>query len=514
MPVACSHLSKRFPGTLALDDVSMHLADGEVHALLGANGSGKSTLARTLAGVYQPDGGEIEVRGRRFDEISSPVLARKLGIAVVHQEAPLVDSLSVAECVALFRGYPSGGGLIRWRRLRKEVRESFERLGIEVDPGRPAGDLSPAERALVALAIALDGVGSELSLLVLDEATASLPQGAAQRFLEQAAAIATSGVPVLLVTHRLDEVDEFAAGVTILRDGRVVHDGRVADLPQAEAIRFIVGAGSEELTEETAGAGQTGQVRRLWEVAGREVGPPADASGGPALEIRDLRGETIDGLTATIAPGEVVGFSGLADSGLAELPGLLAGALDRRGGEIVVGGIGLPRRHSPRAALAAGMALLPADRLRSGGVGSLSIAENTVLPEVPRYWGKPGREKAVVDAVMDALDVRPRNRDALFGGLSGGNQQKVLLGKWLLRQPRVLVLDDPTSGVDPGARRTIFEMLRDATQEGISILFFSTEPEQLANFCDRVLVLRDGAIGAELKQDELSHDAVAQSAFA
>jgi ribose transport system ATP-binding protein len=514
MAVACSHLSKRFPGTLALDDVSVRLADGEVHALLGANGSGKSTLARTLTGVYQPDGGEIEVGGERFAEISSPVLARKLGIAVVHQEAPLVDSLSVAECVALFRGYPSGGGLIRWRRLRKEVRASFDRLGIEVDPGRPAGELSPAERALVALAIALDGVESDLSLLVLDEATASLPQGEAQRFLEQAASIAAAGVPVLLVTHRLDEVDEFAQGVTILRDGRVVHDGRVADLPQEEAIRLIVGAGSEELTEETAGSGETGQVRRLWEVAGRDAAPRPDAAAGPALEIKDLRGETIDGLSATIAPGEVVGFSGLADSGLAELPGLLAGALDRKGGEIVVGGVGLPRRHSPRAALAAGMALLPADRLRSGGVGTLSIAENTVLPEIPRYWGKPGREKAVVDAVIDAFDVRPRNRDALFGGLSGGNQQKVLLGKWLLSRPRVLVLDDPTSGVDPGARRTIFEMLRDATREGISILFFSTEPEQLANFCDRVLVLRDGAIGAELAHDELSHDAVAQSAFA
>jgi ABC-type sugar transport system ATPase subunit len=501
MSLRAEQITKAFVGKRVLDAVDIKIDDGEIHALLGANGSGKSTLVKVLTGVYEADAGEIAVAGRRLNTISSPGQANKLGIAVVHQEAPLIDSSTIAECIALFRGYPTSGGMVRWRKLRREVGDMLDRFDAHLDPDRLAGTLSPAERALVALIIALDRVDDDLNLLVLDEVTASLPRDEAEPYLNYIAAVAKRSVGILMVTHRLAELTGRASGMTILRDGRKVFSGKVGSIDDDAIVGHMVG-----------------EARlRHGEAVVRASGiPAAQARQGaqPVLKIARVKVDRLADLSLELRAGEILGIAGLAESGIGELPQVLSGVRPYRDGAISVKDRLLPRRGDPRAAIRAGLAVLPADRLRSGGIGALSVADNISLPDVDRYFLQPTAERAMVDNVIASFDVRPPKRETLFARLSGGNQQKVLLGKWLHLRPAVLVLDDPTSGVDPGAREKIFEILRQAACDGIGILFFSTEPEQLAAMCSRVLVLRDGVIATELIGANLNHETISQWCYA
>jgi ribose transport system ATP-binding protein len=511
MTVAGENLTKSFAGVRALDGVDITPEKGEVHALLGANGSGKSTLVKILTGVYQPDSGTIRVGGRSLSAIASPHEAAALGIAVVHQEAPLIDTMTVAECMALFRGYPTSGvGRIRWRSLNDQAAELLGRFRLNISPRSLAGKLSPAERALVALIIALDQVRSGVELLILDEVTASLPESQAATFLERVGEIARDGTAILMVTHRLAELRGLARKVTVLRDGRVVHAGPAGALDDDGLVAQMVG--TRERSASGAASGASGVVRRLWQSVGAADRRTGD--GEAVLSVDGLKGEVLDGVSFTIRPGEIVGVAGLADSGIAELPAILGGMRPRTGGTIRVGTKTLPARAEPGDAIAAGLAVLPADRLRNGGIGTLTVADNAILPQVDRFWHRRGSEAKVLKEVIAGFDVRPPSSRILFGKLSGGNQQKVLLGKWLLTRPLVLVLDDPTSGVDPGAREKIFEVLRDGAREDLGILFFSTEPEQLAAICGRVLVLRDGRIATELSGAALTRESVSQWCYA
>jgi ribose transport system ATP-binding protein len=510
MAVAVQGISKSFPGTRALDRVDLSVGAGEVHALLGANGSGKSTLVKVLSGVYQPDEGELRIGDTTVRAIASPNEAHALGIAVVHQESPLVDTLTVAECVALFRGYPTRRGRIRWRSVRRDTRALLDRFGVSVDPGSLAGLLSPAERALVALAIALDRIeahSGDVNLLILDEVTASLPEDQAAKYLTQVGTLARAGTPVLMVTHRLSELHDLATHVTVLRDGRRVYDDVAGALDDDALVRHIVGAEREATAAAVARVDRVAAVEQLWKSrhgAGRRN----------VLEAEHLAGELVRDVSFTLGAGEIVGIGGLAESGVGELPQLLSGAIRRGGGTLRVDGREIPADASPGDVIDAGLALLPADRLRSGGIASLSVGENVVLPDARRYWHRGDAERATLGRLIERLDVRPPSSAALFGSLSGGNQQKVLLGKWLLLGPSVIVLDDPTSGVDPGARETIFSILREAASEGLSVLLFSTELEQLVAMCSRVLVLRDGAVTTELAGDELTRETVTKWCYA
>jgi ribose transport system ATP-binding protein len=512
MPVIGQALTKAFAGQRVLDGVDIVLASGEVHALLGANGSGKSTLVKILTGVYQPDAGRIHVGERGLTGIDSPHEANALGIAVVHQEAPLIDTMSVAECIAIFRGYPvSTIGRVRWRRLESEAAAMLARFDVRISPRQLAGKLNPAERALVALVIALDRVTAGLALLVLDEVTASLPEDQAAGYLERVAAIAQSGVAVLMVTHRLSELKGLARRVTVLRDGRRVYAAPAGEIGEEGLVAHMVGTRREATARRPVAARPAGAVRRLWSIAGD--GQTAKRR-REAIAVEHLAGTFLSDVSFGMAPGEIVGVAGLIESGVGELPQVLGGVLPRRAGTIRIAGRELPERLTPREAIDAGVALLPADRLRNGGIATLSLADNAVLPEVGRYWHKPGKEQATLQEMIRLLDIRPPLPRTLFGKLSGGNQQKVLLGKWLLTRPALLVLDDPTSGVDPSAREKIFEILRDAAAEGISILFFSTEPEQLAAMCSRVLVLKAGRVSIELAGAELSRETISHWCYA
>jgi ABC-type sugar transport system ATPase subunit len=500
-------LTKVFAGRKVLGGVDLEIRAGGIHALLGANGSGKSTIVKLLTGVYQPDGGVIVIGGREIGAIASPRIASSLGVAVVHQEAPVIDTFSVAESIAQFRGYPTHAGRIQWARLDREVRAMLVRFDLAIDPSTLAARLSAAERALIAMIIALDRVRSNLKLLILDEVTAALPRNQAEPYLDRVAALARSGVAVLMVTHRLAELHGRASKATVLRDGAVVYESEIRDVDEGRLIEEMVGPAKEQTSGSSAGV-RIGGLSALWPVKRQE---PAR---GTALSVQGLEAATLRNLSFEVRPGEIVGIAGLSDSGVTELPKILAGLQTPIGGRISVSGKPVSPRAAPRALIRAGIAVLPADRLRSGGVASLSVAENVLLPELARFWLRPRRESEFIERIVKLFDVRPPAAATLFGKLSGGNQQKAILAKWLALKPRVLVLDDPTSGVDPAARQKIFELLREAASNGIGVLVFSTEPEQLAAFCSRVLIIREGSIASELTGDAIDRQTISRWCYA
>jgi ABC-type sugar transport system ATPase subunit len=500
-------LTKIFAGRKVVQGVDLEIRAGAVHALLGANGSGKSTVVKLLTGVYQPDGGVITIGGREMGSIASPRAASALGVAVVHQEAPFIDTLSVAECIAQFRGYPTQGGRIQWAKLNREVRAMLEPFDLAIDPGALAARLTAAERALIAIIIALDGARSEVKLLILDEVTAALPRNQAEPYLERVAALARSGIAVLMVTHRLAELHGRASKATVLRGGTVAYEVDAEHIDEDRLVEEMVGPAKAPPKASSASVG-AGGLRALWS----ERRP--DPSGETALSVQGLEGATLHDLSFDMRRGEIVGVAGLGDSGVAELPRILAGLEAPIGGRISVGGKPVPPRATPRTLIRAGMVVLPADRLRSGGVATLSVAENILLPDLARFWSKPRHEAEFIKRIIARFDVRPASAATLFGKLSGGNQQKAILAKWLALKPQVLVLDDPTSGVDPGARQTIFQLLREAAANGIGVLVFSTEPEQLAAFCSRVLILREGEVASELTGEAVDRQTISRWCYA
>ncbi|MDQ0745980.1 ribose transport system ATP-binding protein [Streptomyces africanus] len=507
MTAALHGVTKRFGTFAALSEVSLTVEDGEIHALLGANGSGKSTLVRTMTGVYVPDAGRILIDDRDVTGGWSPAAAAAAGVRVVHQEAPLVDRLSIAENVALFAGYPRGLlGRIAWRRLRADTQRLLDDLSVKRRSRELAGRLTGAERAMLTVELAVRTAGENLRLLVLDEATAALPEAEAEPFLRHVRGIADRGLPVLAVTHRLAELP-FADRVSVLDAGRVVIEGPAAKVERSEIIRVMRGTASDARSAGGARAGAGDDPARggtgiaaLWrrEAGGRDGGPPARPPAGPVLQVRDLRGNDVDGLDLALAPGEIVGVIGVRGSGLEELPRLLTGAEQRRAGTVEVAGRRLPSTLPPRVAIRQGLVFLPADRLREGGIHNLSVTENLILPEARTFWHRRAQMRTAVRQVVSYLDVRPTDPSTVFGRLSGGNQQKVVLGRLLRMRPRVLVLADPTYGVDPAAREVMFDAIRDAGASGIAVLMTSTEPEQMAGLCDRVLVLRDGRVAEEI----------------
>lgn len=507
MTAALHGVTKRFGTFAALSEVSLTVEDGEIHALLGANGSGKSTLVRTITGVYVPDSGRILIDGRDVTTGWSPAAAAAAGVRVVHQEAPLVDRLSIAENVALFAGYPRAvPGRIAWRRLRADTQRLLDGLSIERRSRDLAGRLTGAERAMLSVELAVRTAGEDLRLLVLDEATAALPEAEAEPFLRHVRGIADRGLPVLAVTHRLAEL-AYADRVSVLDAGRLVLEGPAAKVERAEIVRMMRGSAETSRPAGEAHAGARADTARdatgitaLWghTADSRGGGPPRQPRSGPVLHVRDLSGHDVDGLDLDLLPGEIVGVIGVRGSGLEELPRLLTGAEQRRAGTIEVAGHRLPRTLPPRVAIRRGLVYLPADRLHEGGIHTLPVSENVVLPEARAFWHRRAAMRAAVRQVISYLDVRPTDPSTVFGRLSGGNQQKVVLGRLLRMRPRVLVLADPTYGVDPAAREVMFDAIRDAGASGIAVLMTSTEPEQMAGLCDRVLVLHQGRLAEEI----------------
>jgi monosaccharide-transporting ATPase len=475
-------ISKEFTAVRALSDVNFRLFPGEIHALLGENGAGKSTLIKVLTGVYTLDAGTIELDGAVV-RISSPHHAQQLGISTVYQEVNLCPNLSVAENLFLGRER-SVGGLLRWRGMRREAAELMANLGLEIDVGAQLDSYPIAVQALVAIARAVSPAsGVPVRVLILDEPTSSLDHDEVQVLFGLIRRLKATGVAILFVSHFLEQVYEICDRMTVLRNGRLVGEHLVADVRRVELVRMMLGREMEELAELEE---ERATVER-----------------GPAL----LQAEGL-GRKNSIAPfdlevhaGEVVGLAGLLGSGRTELARLLFGADHADTGQLRIDGKPVSLR-GPHTAIARGIAFCSENRKAEGLVPDLTVRENIILAmQAARGWTRPiPRETAeeLVRRYITALDIRPANPEAKAESLSGGNQQKVLLARWLIASPRVLILDEPTRGIDVGAKAEIQKLVSSLTDDGMAVLYISAELEEVLRLSHRIGVLRDRTLVTRL----------------
>ncbi|HEU4393575.1 MAG TPA: sugar ABC transporter ATP-binding protein [Solirubrobacterales bacterium] len=491
------HVSKAFGATRALDDVSLRLEKGSVHALLGGNGSGKSTLIKAIAGVQPADAGTLALAGGRHHlPAMTPARAREAGLHFVHQQRAVFPGLSVLENLALGRGFETAAaGRIDWRRARQRTAAVLERFQIAASPDQELGELGPATQAMVAIARALqDQDDSADGILLLDEPTASLPAPEAALLLEALRRYADAGQAIVYVTHRLEEVFAVADRATLLRDGRVVGVVEPRSLDHEALVELMMGRSVE-------------QIERL---RGRAGGPTV-------LAARGLAAGPLAPLDLDLRAGEIVGLGGLIGSGRSSLLRALFGAAPLDSGEVRVDGE-RRRLDSPAAAMAAGLAYVPEDRQADGAFPELGVGENLSLTVLPDYWhrGVLNRRRERRDALglFDSFLIVAESAAVPLRTLSGGNQQKVVLARWLRRQPRVLLLDEPTQGVDVAARAEIYELVHRAVAGGAAALIASSDFEELARLCDRVIVLRRGEAVAELDGEDLDADRIAALANA
>jgi ribose transport system ATP-binding protein len=498
--VAARRISKRFGGVRALHDASILVERGEVHGLLGENGSGKSTLVNVLAGYHAPEpGGELEIDGHTVELPLRPDQAGACGLAFVHQDLGLIPSLSVTENVRIGALATASSPFISWRRERRMAHAVLERLGIEVDPTATVTALPLVQRAQVAIARAVEQLRTHTAepsggLLVLDEPTTYLPQVERHRLFALVRELAAAGTAVLFVSHDLDEALAITDRITVLRDGRNVATLDAGEADVSRLIELIVGA--------PPGRAPT---------AATSTAPRPSAIGAT---ITELSGSVVRDVSFAIGLGEVLGLTGLAGSGFDEIPYLLYGALPARGGRLTLGRSFDLADMSPARALAAGIALVPGDRARDGGVASLSVGANVTLPVLDRYANRHrlDRRKMARDAaqLLAQHDVRPADPSVSLGELSGGNQQKALLAKWIDAGPRLLLLDDPTRGIDVGARARISATLATLASDGDATLCASSDHHELSSLCHRVLVFGEGTVRSELAGGELTPARIAE----
>jgi ribose transport system ATP-binding protein len=487
-------LSKTFPGLRALDDVSLTVSNGEIVALLGQNGSGKSTLVKVLAGVYEPDpGASIDAYNEHGDQLTASETREALHF--IHQDLGLIPTLSTVENLDLGRPL-HGRGFVPIRQADEVARAQaiIRPFGISIDVTAPIARLAPAERAVVAIARALDGWARPDNVLVLDEPTAALHASESGVLLAAVRQVAANGAGVIYISHRLDEVMALADRVVVLRGGRVVADEPTKGLAIDRLVRLVAG-------RDVAA-----------QASGRE--PPR---GEPVLTVAGLAGDTVLDASFEVRAGEIVGVSGTIGSGRERIGAVLFGDCRGARGTVRVDGHELAARD-PAVAIRAGMAYVPGDRVGHAIVGTMSMVENLTLPAPSRHQGRLGHLKSSAEREeakewIARIEVRPPDPDKAITLFSGGNQQKVVLAKWLRNRPRVLILDDPTQGVDVGAKDTIYSLIRSAAAQGAAVLVGSSDDKELADICDRVLVMRSGRVSAELAGGQLSEERILRESY-
>ncbi len=503
-------LSKTFGGQQALRAVDFSVAAGEVHGLLGQNGSGKSTLIKILAGFHAPDpGATLRIGGQEVPLPLPPGGVRPFGVAFVHQHLGLIPPVTVLENLLLTRLSGRGGiarpWAIDWAKERSAARRLFERYDLDIDPGVPVSRLSSVERALVAIVRAVEeiAVGHARSgpkgghgVLVLDEPTPFLPRADVDRLFTLVRRVVANGASVVFVSHDIDEVLEITDRATVLRDGQVAGVMTTADATRDLVVGMIVG-------------------RQLQAGPSRSVA----VGGAPgAVTIANLAGGQVADLSLSIRAGEIVGLTGLLGSGYEQVPYLLYGATQAHGGALTLGSQRIDlATFTPAAAIKAGLVLIPGDRPVAGGVGALPIVDNVTLPALATRFRpfllRRGAMLAASRTLGERFGVVPNRPVLPLASLSGGNQQKVILAKWLQLSPKLILLDEPTQGVDVGARQTVYQAIRDAAATGACVICASSDAEQLAEICDRVVVLGRGRIAAELTQPALSKHAITECCY-
>jgi ribose transport system ATP-binding protein len=488
-------VSKRFAGVTALNDVSFEVAPGSIHALVGENGAGKSTLIKVLTGVYAPDDGRLLFQGTETT-FARAADAQDAGISTVYQEVNLVPLLSVARNIFLGREPRTRIGLIDVRRMNREAKEITRDLGIEVDVTGDLGTLGLGIQQMIALARA---VTLDARVVIMDEPTSSLELREVDTLFTVARRLRDQGVGIVFVSHRLDELWALCDAVTILRDGRVVHSGRMADLSRRELISHMLGRDIDDV----AAHGATN-----FSGSDSESGPAATAS-KPILSVRGLDARTaLHDISLDVLPGEVVGLAGLLGSGRSETVKAIYGALATTDGSVEIDGAAL-KRNSIRSALSSGVALLSEDRKAEGIIPQLSVRDNIVLAVLPRVstFGVISDRKVdeLVDTFISRLRIKVSNPRQLVSQLSGGNQQKVLIARWLCTGPRVFLLDEPTRGIDVGAKREVQALIDELASRGLGVVLISSETEELIEGSDRVVVLRDGAVSERLEGEDVNN---------
>jgi ABC-type sugar transport system ATPase subunit len=482
-------ICKRFPGVQALQDARLDVQPGEVHVLLGENGAGKSTLMKVLCGQYAADDGDVLLDDRPVRPVS-PLEAGRLGLVMIHQELNLVPGLSAAENI--FLGHePGGAGWIRAAPMRRVAGELLRRLGCEVDPDRPAAELSVAAQQLVEIARALR---EHARVLVMDEPTAALADHEIEALFDVIRSLCADGVPVIYISHRMNEIFRIGDRVTVMRDGRTVGTRRVPATDVGELVKLMVGRTIAE------------------QIPKREV-----PLGRPVLQVEGLaRSGVLDPVSLTIREGEIVGVAGLMGSGRTELARAIFGADPADAGTVRVAGRRLDRR-SPDESIAAGLGFITEDRKQQGLVLQLSVAQNitlTSLDHVSRYGVlDTGAEAELARGQADRLHIRAASLDQRVIDLSGGNQQKVVLARWLAARCRVLLFDEPTRGIDVGAKAEIYELIGELVATGVAVLLISSEMPELLGLADRVAVMHEGALRAVLSRSEVTQERIMELAL-
>jgi ribose transport system ATP-binding protein len=495
--LAIRRLSKSFAGKTVLNSFTLDLARSEIHVLLGQNGSGKSTLIKVLSGYHVPDpGGEVFVGGKPL-RFGSPQSAYLLGCRFVHQDLGLVQTSSVLDNLFFLSGYPTRGGTIQAKAAIRRARAALDLVGLDVDPRLDIDRLRPAEQTGVAIARAmLSQEGTEPFVLVLDEPTVTLPTDEVDRLLETLRTAAATGIAILYVTHHLQEVSELGQRVSVLRDGVLVDTQEIASLDRQKLVHQLIGSELEVV---------------------QRMDPPHQhaQSTKPSLTVTGVRAGVLGDLTLQAWPAEIAGLTGLDGSGREAVLPAIFGAIPRDAGQIEVDGVEI-RSPGPRAAIKAGIGYLPANRRADGAVMEMSAIENMTLANLRPFWRRLRFRKRLerIEAMswFNKLEIRPSaGINAWLDTFSGGNQQKVLFAKWLRQQPKVLLLDQPTQGVDIGAKAELHRQILEAARSGSAVLISSTDVEELATLCTRVLIVRNGRVVGELGGEAITETAINNS---
>ena len=489
--VSMNDISKNFPGVKALDKVHFELRSGEVMALLGENGAGKSTLMKILSGVYTRDGGTMEIFGKSYDDLT-PKQAQEAGVAIIHQELNMCKHLSVAENMFLGREMV-GKGILDNRKMRQEAKHILNKLKIDIDPDQTVGDLPVSKQQMVEIAKALS---IHAKILIMDEPTSALTAREIEDLFRIIKDLKAQGCGIVYISHRLEELAEIVDRVTIMRDGQYITDGNFKDMTMDQIITNMVG---REIKE---------KFPRVTCTKGKKV-----------FEVKNLNaGRMVRDINFSLYEGEIVGFAGLMGAGRTETTRAIFGVDPKESGEFYLDGQKI-EIHNPMDAIRNGVVLAPEDRKKDGLCTKLSIRQNLALPNLDIICNKLGvirksKEDELCAEAVQNLRIKTPNIEVDSGNLSGGNQQKVVVGKWLARNSRVVIFDEPTRGIDVGAKVEIYNLMNDLKKQGIAVMFVSSEMPEVMGIADRIIVMCDGRITGELMANEASQSQILTMATA
>jgi len=490
MLLEMKEIDKSFPGVKVLQNVQFSLNSGELHALMGENGAGKSTLMKILNGIYSKDNGTIIVKGKP-EEITSTKVAEGLGISIIHQELNLIPYLSIMENIFLGREFKLGKTpFVNWKKMRSEAERYLKQLGMDLDPRTIVEELSVGQQQMVEIAKALS---MQADILVLDEPTAALTDREIEKLFEVIAALKAKGVGMIYISHRMEEIFQISDRITVLRDGKYIGTRKTKETDMDELVRMMVGRDIND---------------RFPKI---EITP-----GEERLRVEGISlGQKLRDISFSVRSGEILGLAGLMGAGRTEVAKVLFGVTPATQGKIFIDGKEATIRK-PIDAIGAGIALVTEDRKHEGLILSLSIRENLSLPNLAKLsvsgFMKRSKESVLSEETIEKLHIRTPHAEQVVGALSGGNQQKVVIGKWLATKPKILILDEPTRGVDIGAKKEIYDLMNQLAKEGVAILMISSELPEVLGMSDRIIVMHEGRVTAELSREEATQERIMHAA--